>query len=177
MASALAGGAVVDDAAEQAAAEAEPQADLNASVEYRVHLAKVLTRRALERRRRLTRPEFRTVLVTGGRNRTGIGLEQRLVGAAVDVDLGAGEELACSLHRNATMAPKSSGSPMRMAVDGVAVELRHPVGGVQAGLHRVDRDAVAGDLAGEGLEEAGGAGPGRVGQDQRRRSAGAPRAT
>ena len=31
-----------------AVAEAEPQADLNASVEYRTHLAKVLTRRALE---------------------------------------------------------------------------------------------------------------------------------
>ena len=48
VASALAGGASIDDAAEQAAAEADPQADLNASVEYRVHLAKVLTRRALE---------------------------------------------------------------------------------------------------------------------------------
>ena len=46
--SALAGGASVADAAEQAAAEADPQADLNASAEYRVHLAKVLTRRALE---------------------------------------------------------------------------------------------------------------------------------
>ena len=46
--SALADGASVADAAEQAAAEADPQADLNASVEYRVHLAKVLTRRALE---------------------------------------------------------------------------------------------------------------------------------
>ena len=46
--SALAGGASVEDAAEQAVAEAEPQADLNASVEYRTHLAKVLTRRALE---------------------------------------------------------------------------------------------------------------------------------
>jgi aerobic carbon-monoxide dehydrogenase medium subunit len=48
VASALAGGASVEEAAEQAAAEADPQADLNASVEYRVHLAKVLTRRALE---------------------------------------------------------------------------------------------------------------------------------
>ena len=48
VASALAGGASVADAAEQAAAEADPQADLNASVEYRAHLAKVLTRRALE---------------------------------------------------------------------------------------------------------------------------------
>jgi aerobic carbon-monoxide dehydrogenase medium subunit len=48
VASALAGGASVADAAEQAAAEADPQTDLNASVEYRVHLAKVLTRRALE---------------------------------------------------------------------------------------------------------------------------------
>jgi carbon-monoxide dehydrogenase medium subunit len=46
--SALAGGASVADAAEQAAAEADPQADLNASVEYRIHLAKVLTRRALD---------------------------------------------------------------------------------------------------------------------------------
>ena len=48
VASALADGASIADAAEQAAAEAEPQGDLNASVEYRVHLAKVLTRRALE---------------------------------------------------------------------------------------------------------------------------------
>ena len=46
--SALAQGASVADAAEQAVAEAEPQADLNASVEYRTHLAKVLVRRALE---------------------------------------------------------------------------------------------------------------------------------
>ncbi len=46
--SALAGGASIADAAEQAVAEAEPQADLNASVEYRTHLAKVLVRRALE---------------------------------------------------------------------------------------------------------------------------------
>jgi carbon-monoxide dehydrogenase medium subunit len=45
---ALAGGASPADAAEQAAADASPQADLNASVEYRVHLAKVLVRRALE---------------------------------------------------------------------------------------------------------------------------------
>ena len=48
VASALAGGASAADAAEQAVAEAEPQADLNASVEYRTHLAKVLVRRALE---------------------------------------------------------------------------------------------------------------------------------
>lgn len=48
VASALAGGASIADAAEQAAAEADPQGDLNASVEYRIHLAKVLTRRALE---------------------------------------------------------------------------------------------------------------------------------
>jgi carbon-monoxide dehydrogenase medium subunit len=48
VASALAGGASVADAAEQATAEADPQADLNASIEYREHLAKVLTRRALD---------------------------------------------------------------------------------------------------------------------------------
>jgi carbon-monoxide dehydrogenase medium subunit len=47
VASALAGGASIEDAAQQAAAEAEPQADLNASVEYRTHLAKVLVKRAL----------------------------------------------------------------------------------------------------------------------------------
>ncbi len=45
--SALSGGASIEDAAAQAGAEAEPQADLNASVEYRLHLAKVLVRRAL----------------------------------------------------------------------------------------------------------------------------------
>jgi aerobic carbon-monoxide dehydrogenase medium subunit len=48
VAAALNGGASVADAAEQAVAEAEPQADLNASVEFRTHLAKVLVRRALE---------------------------------------------------------------------------------------------------------------------------------
>lgn len=48
VAAALAGGASVADAAELAAADADPQADLNASVEYRQHLAKVLTRRALD---------------------------------------------------------------------------------------------------------------------------------
>jgi aerobic carbon-monoxide dehydrogenase medium subunit len=46
--SALAQGASVADAAQLAAAEADPQSDLNASPEYRVHLAKVLVRRALE---------------------------------------------------------------------------------------------------------------------------------
>jgi carbon-monoxide dehydrogenase medium subunit len=45
---ALAQGASVADAAQLAAEEAEPQADLNASPEFRVHLAKVLVRRALE---------------------------------------------------------------------------------------------------------------------------------
>ena len=45
---ALASGASITDAANQAATEAEPSADLNASVEYRTHLAKVLVRRALE---------------------------------------------------------------------------------------------------------------------------------
>ncbi|MEK7292284.1 MAG: FAD binding domain-containing protein, partial [Actinomycetota bacterium] len=45
---ALTGGASISDAAELAAAEAAPQDDLNASSEYRIHLAKVLVRRALE---------------------------------------------------------------------------------------------------------------------------------
>ncbi|MDO8362820.1 MAG: xanthine dehydrogenase family protein subunit M [Actinomycetota bacterium] len=45
---ALAGGASVADAAQLAADDAEPQSDLNASIEYRTHLAKVLVRRALE---------------------------------------------------------------------------------------------------------------------------------
>lgn len=45
---ALAQGASVTEAAQLAADEAEPQGDLNASPEYRVHLAKVLVRRALE---------------------------------------------------------------------------------------------------------------------------------
>ena len=48
VASAIASGASVADAAKLAAAEAEPQSDLNASAEYRVHLAQVLVRRALE---------------------------------------------------------------------------------------------------------------------------------
>ena len=45
---ALAGGASVSDAAQQADAGLDPPADLNASSEYRRHLAKVLVRRALE---------------------------------------------------------------------------------------------------------------------------------
>ena len=48
VAAAIAQGASVADAAALAAAEAEPQNDLNASPEYRVHLAKVLVGRALE---------------------------------------------------------------------------------------------------------------------------------
>ncbi len=44
---ALAGGATAAEAAELAAEGVEPSADLNASVEYRQHLARVLTRRAL----------------------------------------------------------------------------------------------------------------------------------
>lgn len=48
VAAAIASGASIADAAELAAAEAEPQSDLNASAEYRVHLSKVLVRRALE---------------------------------------------------------------------------------------------------------------------------------
>ena len=46
--SALAGGASIADAAALAAADAQPSADNNATVEYRTHLAKVLVRRALE---------------------------------------------------------------------------------------------------------------------------------
>ena len=45
--SALAGGASIEDAAAQATAEADPQADLSASIDYRNHLAKVLVKRAL----------------------------------------------------------------------------------------------------------------------------------
>jgi len=45
---ALASGASIADASQLAAADAEPSADNNASVEYRTHLAKVLVRRALE---------------------------------------------------------------------------------------------------------------------------------
>ena len=44
---ALSQGASIVDAAQLAAEQAEPQADLNADVDYRVHLAKVLVRRAL----------------------------------------------------------------------------------------------------------------------------------
>lgn len=44
---AVADGASATDAAQLAAEGAEPQADLNATVEYRTHLAKVLVRRAL----------------------------------------------------------------------------------------------------------------------------------
>jgi carbon-monoxide dehydrogenase medium subunit len=45
---ALAGGASAAEAAERAAEGTEPQRDVNASPEYREHLAKVLVRRALE---------------------------------------------------------------------------------------------------------------------------------
>ena len=45
---AIASGASIEEASQLAAAEAEPQSDLNASSEYRAHLAKVLVRRALE---------------------------------------------------------------------------------------------------------------------------------
>jgi carbon-monoxide dehydrogenase medium subunit len=47
VAQAIASGASVEDAAQLAAADADPQADLNASVEYRTHLAQTLVRRAL----------------------------------------------------------------------------------------------------------------------------------
>ena len=45
---ALAGGSSVADASEHAAEGTEPSGDLNAGVEYREQLARVLTRRALE---------------------------------------------------------------------------------------------------------------------------------
>jgi carbon-monoxide dehydrogenase medium subunit len=45
---ALAGGASAADAAEHAAEEADPPSDVSASSEYRAHLARVLTRQALE---------------------------------------------------------------------------------------------------------------------------------
>ena len=45
---AVADGASATDAAEHAVDDAEPQDDINASVEFRTHLAKVLVRRALE---------------------------------------------------------------------------------------------------------------------------------
>jgi carbon-monoxide dehydrogenase medium subunit len=48
VASAIASGASVADAAQKASAEAEPQSDLNATSDYRKHLASVLVRRALE---------------------------------------------------------------------------------------------------------------------------------
>ena len=44
---ALAAGASINDAAEQANAQTDPQSDINASVEYRQHLARVLVKRAL----------------------------------------------------------------------------------------------------------------------------------
>ncbi len=45
---AISGGASAAEAAEQAAEGMEPSSDLNASVEYRQHLARVLTKRALQ---------------------------------------------------------------------------------------------------------------------------------
>ena len=140
VASALAGGASVEDAAEQAVAEADPQADLNASVEYRTHLAKVLTRRALEAAGELSIPQ---------------PLLQRLVGAAVDVDLGAGEELRLLAAQEGddgaevvgVAHPHVLGAPAR-------VQRLDPLRPVRAGLHRVDGDALLGDLAGQRLQEA-----------------------
>jgi carbon-monoxide dehydrogenase medium subunit len=48
VAGAIAKGASISDAAALASKEADPQSDLNASTEYRKHLASVLVRRALE---------------------------------------------------------------------------------------------------------------------------------
>ncbi len=48
VAGAIAKGASISDAAALASNEADPQSDLNASTEYRKHLASVLVRRALE---------------------------------------------------------------------------------------------------------------------------------
>jgi carbon-monoxide dehydrogenase medium subunit len=45
---AIAGGADAQQASEQAAIGAEPTSDLNASVEYRKHLARVLVKRGLK---------------------------------------------------------------------------------------------------------------------------------
>ncbi len=45
---ALANGATIEEASLLAAADAEPQNDLNATIEYRTHLAQVLVRRALQ---------------------------------------------------------------------------------------------------------------------------------
>jgi carbon-monoxide dehydrogenase medium subunit len=45
---ALSGGASIDDAAELAAEGTNPPSDLNGSEEYRRHLARTLTRRALQ---------------------------------------------------------------------------------------------------------------------------------
>jgi carbon-monoxide dehydrogenase medium subunit len=47
-AEALAGGASVEQAGELAAEGTEPPGDINATPEYREHLARVLVRRALE---------------------------------------------------------------------------------------------------------------------------------
>jgi len=44
---ALASGASIDDAAARANDETDPQSDINASAEYRRHLATVLVKRAL----------------------------------------------------------------------------------------------------------------------------------
>ncbi|WP_395152176.1 FAD binding domain-containing protein [Ilumatobacter sp.] len=45
--SAIASGASIEDAAAEAATGTDPTADLNASIEYRQHLARILTKRAL----------------------------------------------------------------------------------------------------------------------------------
>ena len=55
---ALAAGAAPDEAAERAAEGTEPVTDMHAGPEYRAHLARLLTRRALARSVLVTRPDM-----------------------------------------------------------------------------------------------------------------------
>ena len=79
-----------------------------------------------------------------GHSRSREPLQQRLVGAAVDVDLGAGEELAPARRRGTPRWRRSRRRrPSARAGRRPAVERRHAGRAVRAGLHRVDGDAVA----------------------------------